>query len=233
MQSAITELFGIVASASIHDGWYEPEVVTRTVGGKQQSMHVIKRTATSKAVGGHAFCIVGYNDVGFLVQNSWGTEWASKGFATLPYDDWLESGYDAWVARPGVPSIVSRRVRSKLLSQAGGGGLVEAPGPDLEQLTKHVVNLGNDGRLSQNGRFTSTKQQIDAIFDHMARRALDAGTPRPSGSCCTPMVGSTASKPASTSPNDRSTGGSATRSTRSPSRGRPGSPRPWRTSCPI
>ena len=169
MQSAITELFGIVASASIHDGWYEPEVVTRTVGGKQQSMHVIKRTAKSKAIGGHAFCIVGYNDVGFLVQNSWGTEWASKGFATLPYDDWLESGYDAWVARPGVPSIVSRRVRSKLLSQAGGGGLVEAPGPDLEQLTKHVVNLGNDGRLSQNGRFTSTKQQIDAIFDHMAR----------------------------------------------------------------
>ena len=79
MQSAITELFGIVVSASIHDGWYTPEVVTRTVGRKTETMHVIKRTDASKALGGHAFCIVGYNDVGFLVQNSWGTEWGGRG----------------------------------------------------------------------------------------------------------------------------------------------------------
>jgi hypothetical protein len=173
MQSAINELFGIVASAAVHDGWHKPKVVTRTVSRKKQTMHVITRTAESKAIGGHAFCIVGYNDVGFLVQNSWGEEWADHGFATLPYDDWLESGYDAWVARPGVPSVVSRRVRTKLLSQAGGGGLVEAPGPDLQQLAKHVVNLGNNGLLSQNGRFTSSKKQIDDIFDHLA--ATQAG----------------------------------------------------------
>ena len=56
---------------------------------------------------GHFFVGVGYNDVGFLVQNSWGSQWGRGGFATLPYDDWLASAYDAWVARPGVPSIVS------------------------------------------------------------------------------------------------------------------------------
>jgi hypothetical protein len=167
MQSAINELYGIVVSASIHDGWNKPCIVTRTVGRKKQTMLVITRTASSKAVGGHAFCIVGYNDVGFLVQNSWGKEWAKDGFATLPYDDWLESGYDAWVARPGVPSVVSRRVRSKLLAHADGA-LLEAPGPDLQQLSNHVVNLGNNGLLSQNGRFTSTKLQIDTIFQHMA-----------------------------------------------------------------
>lgn len=169
MQSAINELFGIVASASVHDGWYKPSVVTRTVRRKKQTMNVITRTASSKAIGGHAFCIVGYNDVGFLIQNSWGPQWARHGFATLPYDDWLESGYDAWVARPAVPSVVSRRVRSKLLTQANGG-LLEAPGPDLQQLSKHVVNLGNNGLLSQNGKFTSTKVQIENIFGHMADR---------------------------------------------------------------
>lgn len=172
IQSAINELSGIVASASVHDGWYKPCVVTRTVGRKKQTMHVITRTASSKAVGGHAFCIVGYNEVGFLIQNSWGPEWARNGFATLPYDDWLESGYDAWVARPGVPSVVSRRVRSKLLAQSNGG-LLEAPGPDLQQLSKHVVNLGNNGLLSQNGKFTSTKAQIDGIFGHMSDRHAD------------------------------------------------------------
>jgi Papain family cysteine protease len=166
LQSAITELFAIVVSAAIHDGWYEPTAVTKTVGGVPQTMLVITRTASSQPVGGHAFCIVGYNDVGFLVQNSWGEKWGHQGFATLPYDDWLESGHDAWVARPGVPSVVSRRVRTKILNQPGGG-LVEGPGPDLEQLSKHVVNLGDNGRLSQNGKFISTKVQIGKIFDNL------------------------------------------------------------------
>lgn len=168
MQSAITELYGIVASASIHDGWRTPEVLRRRVGRKQEELRVITRTPSSRAIGGHAFCIVGYNDVGFLIQNSWGTRWGKGGFATLPYDDWLESGYDAWVARPGVPSVVSRRVRSKLLTQAAGQGIVEAAGPDIQRLSGHVVNLGNNGRLSQSGKFISTKTQIDRIFTQLA-----------------------------------------------------------------
>jgi len=32
-----------------------------------------------------------------------GTKWGHNGYATLPYDDWLDNGYDAWVGRPGVP----------------------------------------------------------------------------------------------------------------------------------
>ncbi len=166
LQSAINELSAIVVAASIHDGWREPVVVTRTVRRKKQRMQVIRRTGASKAMGGHAFCLVGYNDVGFLVQNSWGKEWAHNGFATLPYDDWLESGYDAWVARPGVPSIVSERTRRKIFAIAGGG-LVDAPGPDLDMLTPHVVNLGNNGRLSTTGRFTSSPAQLDLVFDRM------------------------------------------------------------------
>jgi amidase len=30
-----------------------------------------------------------------------GTDWGKRGFATLPYEDWLDSAYDAWVTRPG------------------------------------------------------------------------------------------------------------------------------------
>ena len=166
LQSAINELSAIVVAASIHDGWRDPVLVTRTVKRKKQRMHVITRTSTSQAIGGHAFCLVGYNDVGFLVQNSWGPEWGSKGFATLPYDDWLESGYDAWVARPGVPSVISERTRRKVFALAGGG-LVDAPGPDLDRLAHHVVNLGNEGRLSTAGRFRSSPAQLDLLFDHM------------------------------------------------------------------
>lgn len=35
---------------------------------------------------GHAMLIIGYNEVGFIVQNSWGTDWGNNGIATLPYD---------------------------------------------------------------------------------------------------------------------------------------------------
>lgn len=46
-------------------------------------------TATERYLGGHAVCIVGYNDnlAGgrFIVRNSWGTTWADRGYFYMPY----------------------------------------------------------------------------------------------------------------------------------------------------
>jgi hypothetical protein len=168
MQSAVTELHAIVASAAVHDGWLSPNVVTRESPGSQEPerMAVIERPPDAQPIGGHAFAIVGYNDVGFLVQNSWGPQWGRGGFATLPYDDWLASAYDAWVARPGVPSIVSPRSRSRTRTTTTGE-VAEGPGPDLVRLGRHVVNLGNDGKLSDSGRFSSSPAQVERIFARM------------------------------------------------------------------
>ena len=79
-----------------------------------ETMYVISAPADREAIGGHAFALVGYNRTGFLVQNSWGVQWGKGGFATLPYEDWLDSAYDAWVARPGVPQtpLISGRTRT-------------------------------------------------------------------------------------------------------------------------
>lgn len=162
MQSAVHELSGIVASAAVHSGWLEPTVVRR--GG--ETLHVVERTTGATPLGGHAFAIVGYNDLGFLVQNSWGEDWGKGGFATLPYDDWLQSAYDAWVARPGVRSIVSWREGTRLVEDTNRG-LSAGRGPDLLRLQRHVVNLGNEGLLSTNGRFRSSPAQIAAIFSRM------------------------------------------------------------------
>lgn len=35
---------------------------------------------------GHAMLIVGWNDSGFIVQNSWGKNWGDNGYAILPYE---------------------------------------------------------------------------------------------------------------------------------------------------
>jgi hypothetical protein len=164
LQSAITELNAICASAVVHDGWVDPVPMRHN----DTTMHLIARRVDAKQLGGHAFALVGYNEVGFLVQNSWGTDWGKGGFATLPYDDWLDSAYDSWVTRPGVPKtpFASGRTRT---AAATGGELVTAPAPDLKRLANYVVNLGNQGRLSTNGSFISTPAQIDRAFGHAQR----------------------------------------------------------------
>jgi pimeloyl-ACP methyl ester carboxylesterase len=184
MQSAINELYGIVASAAIHDGWLEPAEMTNDQG---KTMMVIQRSPTSEDLGGHAFALVGYNEVGFLVQNSWGTKWGDGGFATLPYDDWLETAFDAWVVRPGVRSIVSSRNRTRT-AVLTGGALGEQPGPDLTKLNSHVVNLGNNGMLSKHGRFVSTPAQIQGIFASMESYHSNWLDPKLSGSSFPPRI---------------------------------------------
>lgn len=43
---------------------------------------------TGKALGGHALMAVGYNKLGLLIKNSWGTGWGSKGYAIIPWNVW-------------------------------------------------------------------------------------------------------------------------------------------------
>jgi hypothetical protein len=179
MQSAINELYAVAVSSAIHDGWRVPVMMKDPVSGKD--IHVIVRSEESESLGGHAYILVGYNQVAFLVQNSWGTEWGDGGFATLPYDDWLDSAYDAWVARPGVPQTPFARPRTRTAA-ASSGDLATAPGTDLHSLEAHVIDLANNGRLSQSGKFTSWPGQIERAFAHMNELhrgwAREGDTPR-------------------------------------------------------
>jgi hypothetical protein len=37
--------------------------------------------------GGHAVAIVGYNEDGFIIRNSWGRSYGDNGYSVIPYDD--------------------------------------------------------------------------------------------------------------------------------------------------
>lgn len=59
--------------------------------------------------GGHAVTIVGYDDRGFLIKNSWGESWGDGGYATILYD------YHA-VFATGALLITDARIRMPSLS---------------------------------------------------------------------------------------------------------------------
>lgn len=52
----------------------------------------------NKFIGGHAMCIVGYDDTigGFITKNSWGDSWGNAGYACLKYSVIATDCHDAW-----------------------------------------------------------------------------------------------------------------------------------------
>ncbi len=54
--------------------------------------------------GGHAMCVVGYNDTlaggCFRIMNSWGEDWADNGFVWVPYNDFFRICKEAYTIDP-------------------------------------------------------------------------------------------------------------------------------------
>lgn len=98
MQAAIYQIGAIYVSAKVHNGWG-----VKTVSGSLSHAKLPIIKPGGEIAGGHAFALVGYNDIGFVVQNSWGEDWGASGFAVLTYEDWVLNGSDAWAVALGVP----------------------------------------------------------------------------------------------------------------------------------
>jgi len=50
-----------------------------------------------RQLGGHALCVVGYNQEGFIIRNSWGALWADNGHTIYPYKD-FGAHYEIWTS---------------------------------------------------------------------------------------------------------------------------------------
>ena len=68
----------IQAGFSITDGWYSCS----------KRSPVLKHT--DNFLGGHAVLIVGYTPQDVIIQNQWGIDWGSKGFALMPWDVFMK-----------------------------------------------------------------------------------------------------------------------------------------------
>ncbi len=146
MHSALAEVGIVYATATVHRGW-----------GNVAPDGIIAYPGDS--LGGHAFAIVGYDERGFWIQNSWGNAWGRNGFALVTYNDWLENGTDVWVARLGAPVI---------LPQAKGPAAYVSLSAKSEfafsELRPHVISIGNDGFLRSTGQFGTSENDVKAIL---------------------------------------------------------------------
>src|SRR5262249_28015128 len=113
------------------------------------------------AITGHAVAIVGYTEKGFIIQNSWGEEWGQRGFALLPYEDYLIHATDVWVAQLGVPLTVDlwqqRRISTAGIQRAGAA-------IPLADIRPYTIDIGNNGLLSDTGDYWTKPEDIDRLF---------------------------------------------------------------------
>lgn len=167
LQAAVVEGDAVLASAWVHPGWRNEKLEDR---GPDRLKRI---PPDSRSAGLHAFAIVGYTPEGFIIQNSWGDDWGSAGYALLGYDDWFENRQDAWVARPAPTTLDSRGEPKLFLVGFAGGGEsraeTTAAGLDIDpEAVHHIINTGDRGALSPAGLLATREDELP----EMAQRVL-------------------------------------------------------------
>jgi hypothetical protein len=158
--AALNEIGVIYASAQVHDNWDKPKNGYIEPGGKP--------------AGGHAFAIVGYDDRGFWVLNSWGPTWGQGGVAHWRYGDWAATIMDAWVLQLGVraPDAFSAVARTTPSSASGLFGIGD---PTRSDIIGHFVNI-DDGRLITDGKYGSpTDTEMQQTVDRLTKADANGG----------------------------------------------------------
>jgi len=173
MHVALNEIGILYASAVCHSGWDEGFSKTLRT---QNGYWAIPRRKASPSDGGHAFAIVGYNQDGFIVQNSWGTGWGTKGRAVLQYEDWLDNAMDSWVAQLGVVTELHLTIAQSptLRLEAGKVQLASESSLRRREISPFIIDMENNGRLSNTGEFRTQESDIEALVTHHLGKARTA-----------------------------------------------------------
>lgn len=177
LQAAIMNVGAIYVSSYVHEGWQR--VATSTLPKGHASLPVIAFDGIPRRDAGHAYALVGYNERGFVLQNSWGPEWGAHGFAVLSYEDWLQHAMDAWVVALGVPGLIGG---GRNVPQAAAGRAASGRVWSESQTLDHVISVGNDGRMSRylttDERTRNLSYQVSVLPDQWFRAQAPQGKKR-------------------------------------------------------
>ena len=169
MQAAIYEIGAVYVSGDVHDGWGLEE---SPMPASHDKLPRIERM--DKKTGGHAFALVGYNERGFVVQNSWGTGWGASGFAVLSYEDWVTNGSDCWAVALGVPQDLSdiKQRQPKGATTAGTKTAKAAPAASGFRVMygRGLADVGATLRVDDNPR--DDPWPVNHVFAHKPYQPL-------------------------------------------------------------
>lgn len=173
MHVALADVGVLYASAMCHGGWSEGFGVT---GGGAPSHWAIPQRALAPSDGGHAFAILGYTHEGFLIQNSWGPDWGTGGRALLRYEDWSANAMDCWVVQMGVATSLHLKIAESASLRMPRAGKVEVATEERlrnHELAPYIVNMENNGRLSDSGDFRTSAGDVEALVGIYLARARE------------------------------------------------------------
>ncbi|MES2881840.1 MAG: C1 family peptidase [Bacteroidota bacterium] len=172
MHAALNETGILYATLMVHDGWLQPsgKPIEYKHGskGETKAFPVIERTHDADGV--HAIAIVGYTKDGFIIQNSWGEDWGAGGFALLPYEDWTLHAADCWTVQLGVPLQINLSDLKNKNNRGEGAQKASSIIP-LHDIKPYIINIGNNGFLSDSGDYWTTENDIDTLFESIANTA--------------------------------------------------------------
>ncbi len=155
--TALNEAGVIAVSANVHNGWFKP------------ANGVIEYN--KDPAGGHAFIIIGYNDKGFWIQNSWGKKWGDNGVALWTYEDWIDNVMDAWVFRLALPTpqIFGMTASSSRVATTESTQVKKSATPRSE-IAGHFIHI-DDGNYKESGRYWSTPADVEQTAELVAASA--------------------------------------------------------------
>lgn len=172
MHAALNEVGMLYATCGCHAGWDAGVGMSRGRTGRPASFDdgvwAIPRRDGQAEHPGHAFAIVGYDERGFLIQNSWGATWGSGGYAVLGYDDWIANAMDCWVAQLGVVTTEHEDISRSVSLRTNAGGAVQLAGSRVlrnREIAPFIINMARNGELSNSGEFRTTADDVRAIVD--------------------------------------------------------------------
>ena len=151
--AAIHETGAIFVSARVHKGWSKPDITSGEIIPHGQHL------------GGHAFAIVGYNQRGFWVQNSWGEEWGRSGLALWLYEDWQSSVTDGWVVRFAVKTASAAHQIAFANDQHSALPFKKVRRSDIAE---HFVHL-DDGQFCSSGKYFSSIKDVQQISQSLGK----------------------------------------------------------------
>ena len=168
LHAALHEAGFVLASAVVHDGWQAPSPVRRRGLSCADLPYDPKMASLADRQGRHAFIVIGYDDKGFLIQNSWGETWGAGGIAHWSYRDWAVNAVDHWVLRLAAPlhpdmadgpQIAVSRASALKQRQFETGRAAYLPSPSRLDVLGHVVPLSR-GRLDEFGHYHVNRRTL-------------------------------------------------------------------------